>query len=219
MVKSSALPATVDWRKHGKVTPVKNQGQCGSCWTFSTTGNIESVWAIAGHKLVSLSEQQLVDCVAETPPAGGCNGGWMGDAMNYVIKNKGIPTEKSYPYRGVKGSCRRFSTSIGAKIAGVYQLPHNPTTIAAYVAQHNPVSICVDATTWQHYSAGVISGHCGTTCNHAVLIVGYGRAKNVPYWIVKNSWGASWGDKGYVYVERGGQDECGIDDWAITSLI
>jgi len=208
-------PASKDWRKNGKVTPVKNQGQCGSCWTFSTTGNVESAWMIAGHKELVLSEQQIVDCDTQD---NGCHGGWMGNAMEYIHKNGGLHTEAAYPYRAAKGKCRHPSGAV-ATVTSFYQLPKSPTAIQQWVGTKGPVSIVVDADTWQHYRSGVIGGHCGATPNHGVLIVGYTTVKGAPVWIVKNSWGKAWGMNGYAYVHRGTDDACGIDNWAVTAVI
>lgn len=199
----------VDWRLKGAVTPVKNQGQCGSCWTFSTTGSVEGAWFIAGNKLVTLSEQQLVDCVTADQ---GCNGGEVDDAFQYIIKNGGITSEASYKYTARDGKCATAKAkSPVAHITGFKDVPkNNDAQLAAAVAK-GPVSVAIEAdqTSFQSYTSGIFSGPCGTTLDHAVLVVGYTDA----YWIMKNSWGTTWGAEGYMMMARGKGAEgiCGIN--------
>jgi len=214
----AAAPTAVDWRtrKPPVVTPVKNQRQCGDCWAFSTTGNVEGQWALSGRPLVSLSEQQLCDCDTTDH---GCDGGMMNNAMNYIIRNGGIDTEASYPYRAKQGACKFNKANIGAKISSFKMIPHDPAQIAYYVANQGPVSIAVDATTWQSYKSGIIKSNCGKDLDHGVLLVGYGQQGSTPYWIVKNSWGTTWGQSGYILVSRGPGDMCGIDKFPITSIV
>ena len=207
-------PATVDWRTKGAVTGVKNQGQCGSCWSFSTTGSVEGAWFLAGHTLVSLSEQQLVDCSTSFGNQG-CNGGLMDDAFKYIIANKGITTEANYPYTAKDGLCNKSKASaVAASISSYTDVSsNNPTALQNAVAQQ-PVSIAVDAagTQWQLYKSGTISKNCGTSLDHGVLIVGYDTTASTPYWIVKNSWGTSWGLAGYIQIEiSSGAGVCGIN--------
>ena len=203
-VSRLSLPASVDWSAKGAVTPVKNQGQCGSCWAFSATGAVEGVHAIKTGKLVSLSEQQLVDCSGSFGNQG-CNGGLMDSAFRYVIKNGGICSEEAYPYNGRDGSCKANSCSAVAKISGFYDVPaDNVDALEAAVAQQPvAVAIAADSTCFQFYSSGVLTCNCGTGLNHGVLAVGYGTEGSNDFWKVKNSWGDSWGMGGYIKMLRG----------------
>jgi C1A family cysteine protease len=211
----SVLPAAVDWVAAGAVTPVKDQGQCGSCWSFSTTGALEGANYIKTGKLVSLSEQQLVDC--DTVSDQGCNGGFMDDAFAYVQKN-GITTEAAYPYKAVQGTCaiagKTLAIAAGA-VKGFVDVPSgDENALQAAVAQQ-PVSVAIQANqlAFQFYSSGVLTGTCGKRLDHGVLAVGYGVDGSTPYWKVKNSWGTGWGEGGYVRIQRGA-DKCGIADAA-----
>ena len=207
-------PAAVDWRSKGAVTGVKNQGQCGSCWSFSATGSLEGAWFLAGHSLVSLSEQQLVDCSRAYGNAG-CNGGLEDDAFKYVIANKGITSEANYPYTAKDGTCNKTKASqISATISKyVVVAANNPTAMQTAVAQQ-PISIGVQANqaAWQSYKSGTITGSCGTNLDHSVLIVGYDTTASPQFWIVKNSWGTSWGMQGYLQIAiTTGNGVCGIN--------
>jgi C1A family cysteine protease len=213
------LPNEVDWVSAGAVTPVKNQGQCGSCWSFSTTGSVEGAWFIKKGELVSLSEQQLVDC---SGPEGnmGCNGGLMDQAFSYIIKNGGICSEADYPYSsggGANGTCHTC-TPVAHISSYVDVQPKNETALMAAVAQQ-PVSVAVEADglDWQFYFGGIVTDACGTNLDHGVLVVGYGTdytGKPQDYWKVKNSWGADWGEQGYIRLGRGTafapNGQCGI---------
>jgi len=225
-----AIPSTWDWRPKGAVTPVKDQGGCGSCWSFSTTGNIEGQWFLAGNKLVGLSEQNLVDCdhqcstyEGEKTCDDGCNGGLMQNAYQYVIKTGGIDTEASYPYQGIDGQCQFAAKNVGAKIRNFTMLSSNEDQMAAYLVQHGPVSIAANAEEWQFYIGGVFYIPCFTSLDHGILIVGYGNEtdifdQNMPYWIVKNSWGADWGENGYIRIERG-DGKCGLNTYASSAIV
>jgi C1A family cysteine protease len=210
--KTAAPPASVDWRTQNAVTPIKNQQQCGSCWAFSTTGSVEGAHAIKTKNLVSLSEQQLVDC---SGPQGnqGCNGGLMDQAFQYIISNNGITTEAAYPYTAQDGNCNTNVTAAATISSFVDVTAGSETALLAAVAI-GPVSVAIEADQecFQFYSGGILSDPtCGMQLDHGVLAVGYGTdsSTNTPYWIVKNSWGTSWGESGYVQLVRG-QNECGI---------
>lgn len=204
------VPASVDWRSQNAVTPVKDQGQCGSCWSFSATGSMEGAWAIAKGELISLSEQQLVDCSGKEGDDG-CDGGLMDDAFQFVIDNNGICTEESYPYQGVDGTCKTTCKKV-VTISSFTDVPTMNETALQLAVINQPVSIAVEAdqSYWQNYEKGIVtSAGCGTNLDHGVLIVGYGTENNVDYWIVKNSWGGSWGESGYIRLIRN-KDECGL---------
>jgi len=196
----------VDWRAKGAVTGVKNQGQCGSCWAFSTTGSVEGAWFLSKGTLVSLSEQQLVDCSGRFGNQG-CNGGLMDDAFKYIISNNGLDTEADYPYTARDGVCntQKQAQKI-ATITGFTDVPaNNEAQLIAAVTQQ-PVSVAIEAdqSGFQFYKSGVFSGPCGTTLDHGVLAVGFNNDTPASgYWIVKNSWGTSWGMQGYIYMAQG----------------
>jgi len=202
---SSAVgaPSSLDWRSKGAVTTVKDQGQCGSCWTFSATGAIEGAWAIAKGQLVDLTEQELVDCATGISYGShGCSGGQMEGAFKYVIEH-GQCSLASYPYTAKDGTCKTCSSVVYISSCSDVK-PNDQLSLKAAVAQQ-PVAIAIEADTryFQSYSGGVLtSSSCGTTLDHGVLIVGYGEENAQQYWLVKNSWGTTWGDKGYVKIAR-----------------
>ncbi|GFP88434.1 vignain [Phtheirospermum japonicum] len=209
------VPPSVDWRKKGSVGGVKDQGQCGSCWAFSAVAAVEGINQIKTNKLVSLSEQELVDCDTETNQ--GCNGGLMDDAFEFIIKNGGITTEKNYPYKARDGKCDLVKVnSPEVTIDGYEDVPENDEDALLKAAANQPISVAIDASSndFQFYSEGVFTGYCGTMLDHGVAVVGYGTTVDgTKYWIVRNSWGADWGDKGYIRMERGIKDKeglCGI---------
>ncbi len=198
------LPSSVDWRKENAVTPVKDQGQCGSCWSFSSTGSMEGAWAINKGNLVSLSEQQLVDCSYGLKYGNlGCNGGLMDSAFQYAIDNGGMCTEDSYSYTASKGTCEKCTPVV--TISGCVDVTANNEVALANAVAIGPVSVAIEADTkvFQFYKSGVITdSSCGTNLDHGVLVVGYGTEGTTDYWIVKNSWGSSWGENGYVRIQK-----------------
>merc|ERR1711992_457853 len=214
-VDVSDLPAEVDWVKKGYVTPIKNQQQCGSCWAFSATGSMEGAHFKATGKLVSLSEQNLVDCSRKEHNLG-CMGGLMDNAFKYVIVNKGIDTEASYPYKAIdQKTCKFNATDIGATISNYTDIPRgSEMDLQKASATVGPISVGIDASrpTFHFYKSGVYHDHkCSSKhLDHGVLVVGYGTEKNKDYWLVKNSWGASWGEKGYIKMARNKKNACGI---------
>lgn len=209
------VPDSLDWRKKGAVTAVKDQGSCGACWSFAATGAIEGINQIKTGSLISLSEQELVDC--DRSFNSGCEGGLMDYAYKFVISNHGIDTEDDYPYRGRSGSCRKDKLKRNAvTIDGYIDVPPSDEgrLLQAVAVQPVSVGICGSERAFQLYSKGIFSGPCSTSLDHAVLIVGYGSEKGVDYWIVKNSWGRSWGMDGYMYMQRNNgnaEGVCGIN--------
>ncbi|XP_051262829.1 cathepsin K [Dicentrarchus labrax] len=211
------LPKYLDYRKKGMVTPVKNQGSCGSCWAFSSAGALEGLLAKTTGKLLDLSPQNLVDCVKEND---GCGGGYMTNAFKYVAENGGIDSEEAYPYVGEDQPCRYNSSGMAAECKNYMEVPvgdEHKLAIALY--KQGPVSVGIDATlsSFQFYSKGVYyDSNCNKDdINHAVLAVGFGvSAKGKKYWIVKNSWGEGWGKEGYILMARNRGNLCGIANLA-----
>jgi xylem cysteine proteinase len=210
------LPTSVNWTAKGAVTPVKNQEQCGSCWAFSTTGSVEGAWFLANNNLTSLSEQQLVDC-STAEGNQGCNGGLMDYGFEYIVKNKGITTEEAYPYTATgPNTCVAAGKPVAATVLGYKDVPVNSETALETAIAQTPVSVAVEAdqSVFQFYSGGVMDSACGTQLDHGVLAVGYGVLGGKEYYLVKNSWGASWGANGYILLGRGAKfnpaGQCGI---------
>ena len=220
--RKAAAGQSIDWRTKGAVTPVKNQGQCGSCWSFSTTGNIEGQWFLAGNTLTSLSEQELVSCDTTDD---GCDGGLPTQAMAWLIssQNGQSVTEASDEYNSGTGfapSCpsNLASLPVGATISSYTNIGQTEDDMAAYCLANGPVSIGVDATSFQTYNSGILTNCISQQVDHAVLIVGYDDTNVPPYWIIKNSWGASWGEAGYIRVQKG-TDQCLITTFPSSAIV
>ncbi|XP_042499408.1 vignain-like [Macadamia integrifolia] len=200
------VPSSIDWRAKGAVTPIKNQGQCGSCWTFSTVVAVEGINQIRTQNLIPLSEQQLVDC-DKGDGNNGCNGGLMEYAFEYIKNNGGITTETSYPYTARDGLCDVSKMNAPmVTIDGHENVPSSDETALMQAVANQPISVAIDAggDAFQFYSEGVFNGPCGTDLDHGVAIVGYGTTVDgTKYWIVRNSWGAEWGEQGYIRMQRG----------------
>ncbi|CAF1297507.1 unnamed protein product [Adineta steineri] len=214
------LPSSVDWRTKGYVTPVKDQGQCGSCWAFSTTGTLEGQHFAKTSELVSLSEQNLVDCSVNL----GCHGGIMEIAYLYIKSNGGVDTESTYPYEAKRHKCNFDPKNVGATDTGFVQIKMgNETDLQAAIATIGPISVAIDASrsSFQFYSTGVYDEpHClPYLLDHGVLAVGYDTFNNQDYYIVKNSWGTNWGKQGYIWMSRNKQNQCGIATSASYPLV
>jgi C1A family cysteine protease len=218
------VPKSVDWVASGAVTPVKDQGQCGSCWSFSTTGALEGAYFVKYGTLSSFSEQQLVDCDTLTNGGRdhGCNGGLMDNAFSWIKKNGGLCSEQDYPY--VSGTTKTAGTckttchvNSNSKIQSFVDVkPNSDDAMMTAVAQQ-PVSVAIEADqpAFQLYKSGVFTGACGTTLDHGVLVVGYGTDGTLDYYTVKNSWGPTWGQGGYIKLGKGasynkGAGQCGV---------
>jgi len=216
-------PTSFDWRDKGAVTPVKDQGQCGSCWAFSAVENIESVWILAGKSNASvlrLSEQQVVDCDTDD---GGCDGGDTPTAYKYVIRAGGIENESDYPYTAQDGQCQFKKALVAATIANwkYATTSKDETTLKNNLVSWGPLSICLDAAYWQYYTGGVMTAwECAwiNQLDHCVQLVGYDGEKSTPYWIVRNSWNTDWGVKGYIYLAMN-QNTCGMTEEATSALV
>ena len=207
-----ALPVEVNWTKAGGVTPVKDQGYCGSCWSFSATGALEGAFFNKYGKLDSFSEQQLVDCdnLKNGGKDHGCNGGLMDNAFSWISKNGGLCSEFNYPYTsgitGVPGTCTKTCPLVfGSQIASFVDVKSNSDTDMMNALYKQPVSIAIDAESreFQLYLSGVFTALCGTTLDHGVLATGYGLLNGLEYYSVKNSWSPSWGQAGYILLGKG----------------
>jgi len=213
-LEDEMVAADVDWRTRGVVTGVKDQGRCGGCWSFSATGSVEAQHALSKGTLVSLSEQNLIDCSTSYGNAG-CSGGMMDKAFRYIIGNNGIDTEASYGYNAANGPCHFDASKIGATISGYKDIPTgSETALANAAATVGPISVAIDAShsSFQLYKSGVYyESQCSSSkLDHGVLVVGYGTQGTSDYWIVKNSWGISYGQQGYLMMSRNRNNNCGI---------
>jgi len=206
-------PSAFDWCQQGHCTGVKDQQQCGSCWAFATTENIESVMSINGRGLPVLAPQQIVDCDSGEQ---GCGGGDPAQAYGYVVQQGGLDTEASYPYTGTDGTCAFDPSNVGAKISGSRDgFGGSEQQMAANLASIAPFSIIVDASSWQNYQGGVLAASdCGSNLDHAVIAAGYDM--NGGFWRVRNSWGSGWGESGFIRLQFG-QNTCGMDTEVLSS--
>jgi len=221
------VPGSFDWRSKNAVTPTKDQGMCGSCWAFSATEAIESQWFLAGNNLTSLSPQQIVDCDQGRGDEG-CNGGDTVTAYQYVMAAGGMETDNSYPYVGVNDPCSFQKSLVVAKITNWTYVTTTNDENEMMVKLYNlgPLSICVDASSWQYYVGGIIEHFCPSSpddLDHCVMITGYGYRedwlfRNISIWNIRNSWGSDWGYDGYLYVERG-ENLCGVADEATLPIV
>ncbi|XP_053734960.1 cathepsin O isoform X2 [Synchiropus splendidus] len=218
--KAKGLPARFDWRDRSVVAPVQNQQACGSCWAFSVVGAVQAANAITGSPLQQLSVQQVVDCSFLNH---GCNGGSPTKALTWLQQTRvKLVPESEYPYTGETGICRFFSDSQAGVVLQNFTA-HNfsgqEEAMMGQLVSHGPLTAIVDAVSWQDYLGGIIQHHCSSHwSNHAVLVVGYDTTGEIPYWIVQNSWGTTWGNAGYVYVKIGG-NLCGIADSVATVFL
>lgn len=221
VARDEPVPESWDWRSQGAVTSVKNQGSCGSCWAFSAIGNIEGQVAIKTKKQVDLSEQQFVDCDKVDQ---GCNGGLMEDAFKYAMKQGGVDTLESYPYKGRGNTCAYKSSTSAAKVTGYnFAGTEDETKLRAILHQTGPMAIAINATPLQFYFGGIYTPWFSWTCNpkslnHGVLMVGYGQEGDKQFWIIKNSWGPNWGEKGYFRIVAG-KGACGVNTYVISATI
>ncbi|XP_036449126.1 cathepsin L1-like [Colossoma macropomum] len=221
--EGAAQSRNVDWRARGYVTRVKDQSHCGSCWAFSATGALEGQMFKKTKKLVRLSEQQLVDCSGSYGNHG-CQGGSMGKAFKYIKSSGGLETAYTYPYQAKEGQCKFSNQRAWAKCSGYRKVPHTERALRNAVATIGPISVAIDASrhSFQLYKSGVYDEPaCSSTkMNHAVLLVGYGTTRRgKDYWLVKNSWGTGWGDKGYIKMSRNKRNQCGIASYAVYPVV
>ncbi|XP_047335371.1 zingipain-2-like [Impatiens glandulifera] len=210
------LPESFDWRTKGAVSPIRKQGECGSCWAFSTIAAVEGINKIKTGELIDLSAQELIDC--DRTVNRGCKGGFVHQAFEFITRNGGIDTEEDYPYQEADGTCD--ATKVNSKVVridGYEFVPSNNENALMKAVVHQPISVYIEAGVWEfkNYVSGIYTGNCGTVLNHAVVVVGYGSESGIDFWIVKNSWGKNWGEDGYVRIKRNdvadiGKGKCGI---------
>ncbi|XP_041037745.1 cathepsin L-like [Carcharodon carcharias] len=215
-----SLPRCFDWRKLGAVTEVKNQRRCGSCWAFGTVANIESLLYIKTHKLITLSEQELLDCDHWDK---GCKGGYPFNAFNSICHLGGMMSSRDYRYKGRQhSSCHFKSTRVVMKIRTYHFIQSHEVEMQRWIAHRGPIVVTMNASALKIYKRGILRpriGYC--SCNkldHVALITGYGVARGKPYWVVKNSWGKKWGEQGYFRIYRG-ENACGISRFPVTATI
>ncbi|XP_044461568.1 senescence-specific cysteine protease SAG12-like [Mangifera indica] len=212
-VNLTGLPTNWNWREKGAVTPVKDQGRCGCCWAFSAVAAVEGITQIKTGKLISLSEQELVDCDTESGNQG-CEGGLMDNAFEFIIANGGLTTEADYSYEEMDGICKTTKTANrAAKITGYTEVPANNEQALLQAVANQPVSVAIEGSSYgfQFYSSGIFTGDCDTYLNHAVTAIGYGTTSGgAKYWLMKNSWGTDWGEGGFMRIQRDVGDREGL---------
>ncbi|CAH1132857.1 unnamed protein product [Ceutorhynchus assimilis] len=218
------LPETVDWRALAAISEVKNQGKCGACYAFTATGALEAQHYLASKRMISLSEQNILDCTCRTREYKnrGCLGGRVDITFNYIIHNAGIDTEASYPYKAAKNrKCNFNTTNIGAIMEKYVKIKRgNEKDLQAAVARVGPVAVMVDANGMKFYSGGLYQNpKCTDKVSHGMLVVGYGKWRNLDYWLVKNSWGIEWGEKGYIMMTRNKKNQCAIASEALYPIV
>lgn len=213
---------SLDWSKRGLVSSVKNQGRCGSCWAFSALGALEGQHKKKKGVMTDLSEQNLVDCTRRYGNLG-CRGGWMNTAFKYIKDNKGVDGEYCYPYRAADGFCQFRRSCTKAKNYAYKNVGKSEYSLRSAVSRVGPIAIAADVSGrgFGSYRGGVYNNpSCSTRYpNHAMLVVGYGRLGGRDYWKVKNSWGATWGKNGYVYMSRNRNNQCGIANFASYPVV
>jgi len=216
---SVGAPSTFDWRNRpGVVTPVYNQGQCGSCWAFSATENVESRWGLAGNALTQLSMQQVVSCDTTDD---GCGGGWPYNAYQYLISAGGQESYAAYPYTAENTPCAFNAQYIVAKPTSWTYVTNSEdeTQMVNYLYANGPLSVCVDASEWSMYTGGIFpASSCSTSIDHCVDAIGYNIGSSTPYWIIRNSWGTDWGIQGYMQLQYG-QDACAVAQVVTSAII
>ncbi|KFK39254.1 hypothetical protein AALP_AA3G220300 [Arabis alpina] len=215
--EGDVLPDEVDWRAKGAVAPIKDQGNCGSCWAFSAIGAVEGINQISTGELISLSEQELVDCDRGFVNAG-CDGGIMNYAFEFIMKIGGVETDEDYPYTATDGifcNADKNNKTRVVTIDGYEDVPRDDEKSVKKAVAHQPVSVAIEASgqAFQLYKSGVLTGTCGISLDHGVVVVGYGSSNGEDYWIIRNSWGSNWGESGYVKLQRNIDDpfgKCGV---------
>ncbi|ALC42733.1 maker144 [Drosophila busckii] len=222
-VSSRAAPSSLDWRSKGAVTAVKHQGSCGSCWTFSAAGCLEGAHFIKTGKLVTISEQNILDCSSRAPYNNmGCNGGYTSQALQYIIDNGGVNYMSNYPYEGAVKTCRYNRNSIAATMRSRSSVARTEAALKEATANKGPIAVSVVVTDkFQNYKSGVFNDNtcAGKVVNHGVLVVGYGNDSAGDYWIVKNSWGKSWGESGYIRMSRNRSNQCQIASYGLVAVV
>jgi len=228
-VKQEDLPVSIDWRDYNAVTMIKDQGACGSCWTFGSTGSLEGAWSIKYKQLISLSEQQIVDCAWinwSSEQTMGCNGGFAAPAYTWIMMNNGIATEQHYPYLAQDGSCRPADHTSGVTVTGYVNVTQDSEAdLQSAVGTIGPVAIAIDASlnSFRFYGSGVYyeplcrSGQ--RFLDHEVLAMGYGSLNGSDYWLVKNSWSTHWGNEGTIMMARNRNNNCGIASQATYPIV
>lgn len=209
---SNDLPDAWNWVEHGAVVPVKDQGQCGSCWAFSAVANMEGQNFLQGtKKLVAFAESQLVDC---DKVDSGCNGGLMGNAFEYAIQY-GMESEEDYPYVPETSECQYDASKAIYKFSNWSMIASDEKKMQQALYDMGPLSVAVDAENWSYYSGGIYDSSCTTNLDHGVTLVGWGTENGKDYWIIKNSWGKNWGKSGYIWLARG-KNKCGVNKYVAT---